>query len=60
MIQPGLSKRLIHDVTHRGVSAWALSIFLFAFFLDLYFYEHLTGVARAIGLDGKWTLYGLL
>ena len=35
MIQPGLSKRLIHDVTHRGVSAWALSIFLFVFFLDL-------------------------
>ena len=60
MIQPGLSNRLIHDITHRGISAWALSFLLFAFYLDLYFTEHLAVIAQAIGLDGKWTLYGLL
>ena len=60
MIQPGLGNRLIYDVTHRGLSAWLLSFLLSAFYLDLYFTEHLTGIAQSLGLDGKWTLYGLL
>lgn len=60
MIRAGAWNRLLHDVTHRGPSAWALSAILFAFYFTLYFTEWLTPVARALGLDSKWTLYGLL
>ncbi|MBY0507240.1 MAG: 4Fe-4S binding protein [Bryobacteraceae bacterium] len=55
-----VANRFTYDLTHRGISAWMLSFLLFAFYLDLYFTEHLSGVAHALGLDGKWTLYGLL
>ena len=48
MIQPGLGNRLIYDVTHRGLSAWLLSFLLSAFYLDLYFTEHLTGIAQSL------------
>lgn len=60
MVKEGTWNRLAHDVTHRGVSAWILSAALFAFYLVLYYTEILTGPAKAMGLDGKWTLYGLL
>jgi polyferredoxin len=60
MIKSGTAHRLLHDVKNRGITAWLLSLLLTAFYLVLYFTEWLTPIARAIGLDGKWTLYGLL
>src|SRR5258708_12023251 len=50
----------MHDLQHRGVSAWLLAAVLTAFYLILYFTEWLTRVAGWIGLESKWTLYGLL
>ncbi len=55
-----LPGRLAHDLTHRGISAWVLSAVLTAFYLVLYFTEWLTPFSKGIGLDSKWTLYGLL
>ena len=60
MTRAGTAQWLLHDVKNRGVSAWFLSAVFTAFYLILYFTEGLTPVAQAIGLDGKWTLYGLL
>ncbi len=60
MIRPGRWNRLTHDITHRGVSAWALSALLSGFYVVLYFTEWLTDPAKSIGLGSKWTLYGLL
>jgi ferredoxin-type protein NapH len=52
--------RFLHDLTHRGISAWLLSILLFAFYIILFYTEWFTPVARVVGLGSKWTLYGLL
>jgi ferredoxin-type protein NapH len=60
MIKAGTAQWLLHDVKNRGITAWLLSVVLTAFYLVLYFTEWLTPIARAIGLDSKWTLYGLL
>jgi len=60
VITPTLLGRLHHDVTHRGVTAWIVSALLIGFYILLYFTEELVPVAQAMGLDGKWTLYGLL
>lgn len=60
MTRPGLVHWLVHDVKNRGVTAWLLSAVFTAFYLILYFTEWLTPVAQSIGLDSKWTLYGLL
>lgn len=60
MVKAGTTNWLIHDVTHRGPTAWLLSAVLFSFYLILYFTEYLTPLAKGIGLDSKWTLYGLL
>lgn len=60
MVKPGKLNWLAHDLTHRGVTAWLLSGVLFAFYLALYFTEAFTGIAQALGLGNKWTLYGLL
>ncbi len=60
MVRQGKAAWLAHDLTHRGVTAWLLSALLVAFYLVLYYTELFTGAARAIGLDGKWTLYGIL
>ncbi len=60
MIKAGSLNRLAHDLTHRGPSAWLLSAALFGFYIALYYYEIFTDMAKAIGLDSKWTLYGLL
>ena len=42
MVRAGTGNWLVHDVTHRGVTAWLLSGVLFAFYLILYFTESLT------------------
>ncbi|MBK7928062.1 MAG: hypothetical protein IPJ98_11420 [Bryobacterales bacterium] len=60
MIKAGNAHWLLHDVKNRGITAWLLSALLTAFYLVLYFTEWFTPPARAIGLDSKWTLYGLL
>jgi ferredoxin-type protein NapH len=60
MVRPGALYWLRHDIQNRGVTAWVLSAALFAFYLILYYTEVFTGAARALGLGGKWTLYGLL
>jgi polyferredoxin len=60
MRQKGTIGWLKHDITHRGVTAWALSIALFAFYAVLYWTEWLTPIVEALGLGSKWTLYGLL
>lgn len=44
----------------RGPLAWGLSAVLIAFYIDLYFFEHLSPIAHAVHLPDKWTLYGLL
>lgn len=60
MTKTGTTHWLLHDIKNRGITAWLLSGLLTAFYLILYFTEWLTPVARGIGLDGKWTLYGVL
>ena len=60
MIRATASGRLAHDLRNRGVSAWAVSALLFAFYIVLYFTEWLTPVAGALRLGSKWTLYGAL
>ncbi|MCB9597308.1 MAG: 4Fe-4S binding protein [Sandaracinaceae bacterium] len=44
----------------RGWIAYVVAALLTAFYLDLYFTEHLTPVARALQLPSKWMLYGAL
>lgn len=60
MTRAGAWGRFQHDVTNRGVTAWIIAALLTAFYLDLYYTEHLTAVAQVLGLGSKWTLYGLL
>lgn len=56
----GLMTTYRNPMQRRGLGAWALSALLMAFYVDLYFFEHLTAVAHAVRLPSKWTLYGLL
>lgn len=60
MTKAGTAHWLLHDVKNRGVTAWLLSGLLTAFYLVLYFTEWLTPVAQALGMEGKWMLYGTL
>lgn len=60
MRQKGTLGWLKHDITHRGVTAWALSAALFAFYVVLYWTDWLDPVAQKLHLGSKWTLYGLL
>jgi polyferredoxin len=60
MVRQGKAAWLAHDLTHRGVTAWLLSALLVAFYLVLYYTALFDRAARAIGLDSKWTFYGIL
>jgi len=60
MVRPGKLNWFVHDITHRGVTAWLLSGLLFAFYIVLYYTEVFTQAAVRVGLGSKWTLYGLL
>jgi ferredoxin-type protein NapH len=60
MVREGKLSWLAHDLTHRGITAWLLTAILAGFYLVLYYMELFTGAARAMGLDSKWTLYGLI
>lgn len=60
MIREGKLNWLVHDLTHRGITAWILTAVLTGFYLLLYFSSSLDAVARSFGLGSKWTLYGVL
>jgi polyferredoxin len=60
MIRDTASGRFLHDLTHRGWSAWLLAALLLAFYCALYFTEAFTPFGLALGLGGKWGFYGLL
>lgn len=61
---------LKYDITHRGITAWLLTIALAAFYLLLYYGgrtigpiyvpDPFTWLSDAMGLPHKWTLYGLI
>jgi ferredoxin-type protein NapH len=59
-MQAGLLNIRDASIRNRGLGAWLLSAVLIVFYVDLYFYEHLSPVAAALHLPSKWTLYGLL
>lgn len=59
-MQAGLLNVYRSPVQSRGLLAWVLSAALVAFYVDLYFFEHLSPVAAALHLPSKWTLYGLI
>lgn len=59
-MQAGLLQTYNHSVQRRGTWGWALALGLFAFYILIYFTEAFTPLAQAIGLAGKWNLYGLL
>jgi len=58
--QKGLLKVYNQDLTNKGKSAWLLTIILLAFYIDLYFFNHLEKPAQALGLQNKWFLYGFI
>ncbi|MGH9449724.1 MAG: 4Fe-4S binding protein [Terriglobia bacterium] len=60
MIREGKKSWLVHNLTHRGVTAVVLTAIIVAFYLVLYYTDVFTSAARAIGLGDKWTLYGIL
>ncbi len=59
-MQEGLLSTYHEPLRNRNLTAWACSAILVAFYVDLYFFDHLEPVARALHLPSKWTLYGLL
>jgi ferredoxin-type protein NapH len=59
-VQQGLLSTYRSPVRTRGALAWVLSALLLGFYVDLYFFDHLTPVAAALHLPSKWFLYGLL
>lgn len=68
-MQAGLLDTWTRPMRSRGLSAWAVSLVLLAFYLLLYlpgstffpnFPDLLTPIATALRLPSKWFLYGLL
>jgi polyferredoxin len=59
-MQVGLMSTYRNPVQNRDAMAWLWALVLMAFYIDLYFFDHLEVVARAVHLPSKWTLYGLL
>jgi polyferredoxin len=57
-MQAGLLDTYRRPASARGVSAWVLAALLTAFYVDVYFFDHLEPVAHAMRLPSKWTLYG--
>jgi polyferredoxin len=60
MTRTSTSGKFIHDLTHRGWSAWALAALLLAFYASLYYTEAFTPLGVALGLGSKWGFYGML
>ncbi|MCK5125599.1 MAG: 4Fe-4S binding protein [candidate division Zixibacteria bacterium] len=59
-MQAGLLQTYNNSAQRRGAGAWIIASLLFAFYILIYFTEAFTPVAHAIGLSGKWNLYGIL
>jgi polyferredoxin len=59
-MQAGLLSTYRNPVQNRAAMAWLWALILMAFYIDLYFFDHLEAAARAVHLPSKWTLYGLL
>lgn len=59
-MQAGLLATYKSGVRSRGTIAWILSGLLLTFYVIIYFTDLLDPAARALGLGGKWTLYGVL
>jgi ferredoxin-type protein NapH len=70
MRQKGPVGWLKHDITHRGITAWLLTLSLFAFYFVLYYGgrtvagvyvpDTFSAIASALKLPSKWTFYGAL
>ncbi len=70
MRQRGAVGWLKHDITHRGVTAWILTLLLAAFYFILYYGGRTiggfavpdlwTGAAEVLGFPHKWLFYGFL
>ncbi|MEZ0312152.1 MAG: 4Fe-4S binding protein [Myxococcota bacterium] len=66
MRKVGVRGWLLHDVTHRGITAWLLAAVIFAFYIVLYFGgqygipDLVSPWAEQLGLSSKWVLYGAL
>lgn len=59
-MQTGLLQTFHHRYQTLGVTAWALSVLLFVFYVVIYFTNFLNPVAESLHLRGKWDLYGIL
>ncbi|MSP55098.1 MAG: 4Fe-4S binding protein [Myxococcales bacterium] len=59
-MQSGLMTTYQNPTQNRNGLAWGLSALLMAFYVDLYFTDHLDTVASALHLPSKWTFYGLI
>lgn len=58
--QLGLTDTWRRPLRSRGLPAILLSLGLVLFYVDLYWFDHLEPLARALGLRNKWFLYGAL
>ena len=58
--QNGLESTYRQGFRARNVVAMLVAVALTAFYLALYFTEHLNPTAALIGLDNKWQLYGFV
>jgi len=59
-MQSGLMTTFNSKLRTRGLWSYLLGVVLFAFYIDIYFLDHLDPVAKALGLGGKWDIYGIL
>lgn len=59
-MQAGLLSTYQSSVKSRGLWAWGLSALLFAFYILIYFTPVFDPLARALGLESKWNLYGVM
>lgn len=59
-MQSGLLNTYKSNLRTRGGLAVLLGAVLFAFYADIYWFPHLDPLAKAIGLGGKWDIYGIL
>jgi ferredoxin-type protein NapH len=58
--QEGLMGTFRSGTRSRGVFAYAIALLLMAFYVDLYFSDHLAPVATLLHLPSKWLLYGAI
>lgn len=59
-MQVGLLSTYQSPVRNKDMLAWGISALLIGFYVDLYFFDHLSPIAKSMHLPSKWTLYGLL